>query len=86
MPGHNPMTAPERSVIFTADDIGIADALNGAMLLSHRQGLLSSRALSFGRAGRIYHAPIKGKMVDSTVRFCDHHGGSIFKICKKDMF
>jgi hopanoid biosynthesis associated protein HpnK len=41
------MNAPstEKSVIFTADDFGLADALNGAVVLSHRQGLLSCASL-----------------------------------------
>jgi len=38
-------TRPEKSVIFTADDFGLADALNGAVVLSHRQGLLSCASL-----------------------------------------
>ena len=37
--------SPEKSVIFTADDFGLADALNGAVVLSHRQGLLSCASL-----------------------------------------
>ena len=32
-------TLPDKSVIFTADDFGLADALNSAVVLSHRQGL-----------------------------------------------
>jgi len=41
------MNAPatDKSVIFTADDFGLADALNGAVVLSHRQGLLSCASL-----------------------------------------
>jgi hopanoid biosynthesis associated protein HpnK len=35
----------EKSVIFTADDFGLSDALNGAVLLAHRQGLLRSASL-----------------------------------------
>ncbi len=35
----------EKSVIFTADDFGLSDALNGAVALAHRQGLLRSAAL-----------------------------------------
>jgi len=35
----------EKSVIFTADDFGLADALNGAVVLAHRQGLLSCASL-----------------------------------------
>ena len=38
-------TRPDKSVIFTADDFGLADALNGAVVLSHRQGLLSCASL-----------------------------------------
>jgi len=37
--------SPDKSVIFTADDFGLADALNGAVVLAHRQGLLSSASL-----------------------------------------
>ena len=33
----------ERSVIFTADDFGLARRLNGAVVLAHRHGLLSVR-------------------------------------------
>jgi hopanoid biosynthesis associated protein HpnK len=36
---------PDKSVIFTADDFGLADALNGAVALAHRQGLLSAASL-----------------------------------------
>ncbi|MEJ2670998.1 MAG: hopanoid biosynthesis-associated protein HpnK [Deltaproteobacteria bacterium] len=36
---------PEKSVIFTADDFGLSDALNGAVALAHRRGLLTSAAL-----------------------------------------
>ena len=41
------MSAPstDKSVIFTADDFGLADALNGAVVLAHRQGLLSCASL-----------------------------------------
>jgi chitin disaccharide deacetylase len=41
------MNAPatDKSVIFTADDFGLADALNGAVVLSHRQGLLTGASL-----------------------------------------
>jgi hopanoid biosynthesis associated protein HpnK len=38
-------TLPDKSVIFTADDFGLADGLNGAVVLSHRQGLLSCASL-----------------------------------------
>ncbi len=34
-----------RAVIFTADDFGLSPALNGAVALAHRQGLLSSASL-----------------------------------------
>jgi hopanoid biosynthesis associated protein HpnK len=40
-----PTASSEKSVIFTADDFGLADALNGAVVLSHRQGLLSCASL-----------------------------------------
>jgi hopanoid biosynthesis associated protein HpnK len=36
---------PDRSVIFTADDFGLSDALNGAVALAHRHGLLRSAAI-----------------------------------------
>jgi hopanoid biosynthesis associated protein HpnK len=36
---------PDKSVIFTADDFGLSDALNGAVALAHRQGVLRSAAL-----------------------------------------
>jgi hopanoid biosynthesis associated protein HpnK len=41
------MNAPstDKSVIFTADDFGLADALNSAVVLSHRRGLLSGASL-----------------------------------------
>jgi hopanoid biosynthesis associated protein HpnK len=35
----------DKSVIFTADDFGLADALNGAVALAHRQGLLACASL-----------------------------------------
>jgi len=35
----------EKSVIFTADDFGLSDALNGAVLLAYRQGLLRCASL-----------------------------------------
>jgi hopanoid biosynthesis associated protein HpnK len=35
----------EKSVIFTADDFGLSDALNGAVGLAHRQGLLRCASL-----------------------------------------
>lgn len=38
-------SSPDKSVIFTADDFGLADALNGAVVLAHRQGLLSCASL-----------------------------------------
>jgi len=39
------MAGSERWVIFTADDFGLADPLNGAVVLAHRQGLLSCASL-----------------------------------------
>ena len=42
---HNSVADPERSVIFTADDFGLADALNDAVVLAHRRGLLSCASL-----------------------------------------
>ena len=41
------MNAPssDKSVIFTADDFGLADGLNGAVVLAHRRGLLSCASL-----------------------------------------
>jgi hopanoid biosynthesis associated protein HpnK len=38
-------TLTEKSVIFTADDFGLADALNGAVVLAHRRGLLTCASL-----------------------------------------
>jgi len=35
----------KKRVIFTADDFGLSEALNGAVALAHKQGLLSSAAL-----------------------------------------
>jgi predicted glycoside hydrolase/deacetylase ChbG (UPF0249 family) len=35
----------DKSVIFTADDFGLADALNGAVVSAHRPGLLSCASL-----------------------------------------
>jgi chitin disaccharide deacetylase len=35
----------DKAVIFTADDFGLSDALNGAVALAHRQGLLRSATL-----------------------------------------
>jgi hopanoid biosynthesis associated protein HpnK len=43
--GPDSPATPERSVIFTADDFGLADALNGAVVLAHRQGLLACASL-----------------------------------------
>ena len=38
-------SSTEKSVIFTADDFGLADALNGAVALAHRKGLLACASL-----------------------------------------
>lgn len=40
MPDH-----PEKSVIFTADDFGLSDGLNGAVALAHRRGVLRCASL-----------------------------------------
>ena len=40
-----PTPSTDKSVIFTADDFGLADALNGAVVLAHRQGLLACASL-----------------------------------------
>jgi hopanoid biosynthesis associated protein HpnK len=40
--------SPDKAAIFTADDFGLADALNGAVGLAHRQGLLSCASLMAG--------------------------------------
>ena len=40
-----PAPSTDKSVIFTADDFGLADGLNGAVVLAHRQGLLSCASL-----------------------------------------
>ncbi len=45
MSGDNSVTGPGRSVIFTADDFGLADALNDAVILGHRRGLLTCASL-----------------------------------------
>ncbi len=39
---------PTRTVIFTADDFGLSPALNGAVALAHRQGVLRCAALMPG--------------------------------------
>jgi len=36
---------PSKIVIFTADDFGLSEALNGAVALAHRQGLLRGASL-----------------------------------------
>src|SRR5512135_2878024 len=36
---------PSRTVIFTADDFGLSEALNGAVALAHRWGLLRCASL-----------------------------------------
>jgi hopanoid biosynthesis associated protein HpnK len=36
---------PDKAVIFTADDFGLADALNSAVGLAHRRGLLTCASL-----------------------------------------
>jgi chitin disaccharide deacetylase len=38
-------SAAAKSVIFTADDFGLSDALNGAVALAHRQGVLGCASL-----------------------------------------
>jgi len=40
-----PTPSTDKSIIFTADDFGLADALNGAVVLAHRQGLLACASL-----------------------------------------
>jgi hopanoid biosynthesis associated protein HpnK len=40
-----PPLDPSRTVIFTADDFGLSPALNGAVALAHRQGLLRCASL-----------------------------------------
>ena len=40
-----PPLKASKSVIFTADDFGLSAALNGAVVLAHRQGLLRSASL-----------------------------------------
>jgi hopanoid biosynthesis associated protein HpnK len=39
---------PSRIVIFTADDFGLSEALNGAVALAHRRGLLRCASLMAG--------------------------------------
>ncbi|MFA5110727.1 MAG: hopanoid biosynthesis-associated protein HpnK [Desulfobaccales bacterium] len=36
---------PKKSVLFTADDFGLSDALNGAVALAHRRGVLGNASL-----------------------------------------
>ncbi len=38
-------TGPDKFLIFTADDFGLSDALNAAVALAHRRGLLKCAAL-----------------------------------------
>jgi chitin disaccharide deacetylase len=45
MADQDQLTETKRSVIFTADDFGLADALNDAVVLAHRRGLLSGASL-----------------------------------------
>jgi chitin disaccharide deacetylase len=40
-----PHSNPPRAVIFTADDFGLSPALNGAVALAHRQGVLGCASL-----------------------------------------
>jgi hopanoid biosynthesis associated protein HpnK len=42
------MSSPGRTVIFTADDFGLSPALNGAVVLAHRRGLLTCASLMPG--------------------------------------
>ena len=41
----SPVSHPPRTVIFTADDFGLSPALNGAVALAHRRGLLRCASL-----------------------------------------
>ena len=41
----SPVSRPSRTVIFTADDFGLSAALNGAVALAHRRGLLRCASL-----------------------------------------
>lgn len=41
----SPVSRPARTVIFTADDFGLSAALNGAVALAHRGGLLHCASL-----------------------------------------
>ncbi len=41
----SPVSRPPRTVIFTADDFGLSAALNGAVALAHRRGLLRCASL-----------------------------------------
>jgi len=46
IPNSSPQTAgSKKTVIFTADDFGMSPALNGAVVLAHRQGLLRCASL-----------------------------------------
>ena len=44
----SPVSRPPRTVIFTADDFGLSPALNGAVALAHRRGLLRCASLMAG--------------------------------------
>ncbi len=43
-----PLNSSPRAVIFTADDFGISEAVNGAVGLAHRQGVLGCASLMPG--------------------------------------
>jgi hopanoid biosynthesis associated protein HpnK len=46
--GNGPVRPPGRAVIFTVDDFGLSTALNGAVALAHRRGLLRGASLMPG--------------------------------------
>ncbi|MCX5892618.1 MAG: hopanoid biosynthesis-associated protein HpnK [Deltaproteobacteria bacterium] len=53
----SPVSRPLRTVIFTADDFGLSPALNGAVALAHRHGLL--RCASLMAAGPHFLAALR---------------------------
>ena len=53
----SPVPRPPRTVIFTADDFGLSPALNGAVALAHRRGLL--RCASLMAAGPHFLAAVR---------------------------
>jgi hopanoid biosynthesis associated protein HpnK len=48
MATESPTSEPSRTVIFTADDFGLSEALNDAVALAHRSGVLGCASLMAG--------------------------------------